>query len=502
MFAIFAFVLGIQAQAQTLTQDRDQFLKEFDQNPAKASAMLPKKYDLKGRRLETVSAPFSNPTISKKDFVSAKDTRRSAACKGVKPGESCRKKHSLTFATMDSRNDVEMFAESSQVERNLARLNQLGLQQGKTEVQPWSGDYWATAYGGIAIRYNDDRFPMGSFGDIWNFMATKTGSNWSFADDLNVLSPAEKYDLLLSDSDKTLTQNILDASNEVWKRDGSIEGWWGICHGWAPASFMVKRPRHAVEIQMPATQKTLKFYPDDIKALASHLWAHSSYSQAFIGGRCNDKNPAVDENGRVISPDCFDVNPATWHLGIVHQVGQNKRSFVMDATYDYEVWNQPVASYSYTYFNPQTRQGVYTLEEATVPMSQFSNDVYRKYRSSKAASVVGIAMNVTYIREIQHSASETDDEYRDAQFTVQYFYDLELDANGDAIGGEWYQQAHPDFMWKPTMNANVASYQDASLEGKWTNSLPPAQWTVQAKEASKNSLPLSTVINQLVEKAQ
>ena len=129
----------------------------------------------------------------------------------------------------------------------------------------------------------------------------------------------------------------------------------------------MRRPRPAKPATLPGVSGgKITFYPADIKALASLLWASASTVTRFIGGRCNDKNPATDANGRVISAKAFDTNPGTWHLSIVNQLGVARRSLVMDATYDYVVWNQPVAGYEYRYFNPQTMRLAKTLEDATV----------------------------------------------------------------------------------------------------------------------------------------
>ena len=44
----------------------------------------------------------------------------------------------------------------------------------------------------------------------------------------------------------------------------------GICHGWAPAAFMVQRPTKMVEVLAADGKTKIKFYPSDIKALANN----------------------------------------------------------------------------------------------------------------------------------------------------------------------------------------------------------------------------------------
>lgn len=116
----------------------------------------------------------------------------------------------------------------------------------------------------------------------------------------------------------------------------------------------------------------------------------------FVGQRCDSQTPEQDENGRIITQGCADVNPATWHIVMVNKVARDQESFVFDATYDYEVWNQPVFGYSYKYFNPETNHEVDSLAEATVKLKKFKNDKFASYRSSEAESVVGISMEVSY----------------------------------------------------------------------------------------------------------
>jgi len=166
----------------------------------------------------------------------------------------------------------------------------------------------------------------------------------------------------------------------------------------------------------------------------------------FIGGRCNDKQPEQQDN-RPVNSDCRDTNPATWHMAVVNQIGVAKRSFVIDATFDYEVWNQPVYSYKYSYFEPQTKKIANSIEEGRVEVKNFRNDRRRRYRSPQAKWVIGIVMDLTYIAE-NRPTEEADLEPNSR--TVRYTYDLELDQNGNIVGGEWYNNIHPDFMWLPS----------------------------------------------------
>ena len=106
---------------------------------------------------------------------------------------------------------------------------------------------------------------------------------------------------------------------------------------------------------------------------------------------------------------------------------------MIDASFDYQVWNQPVYSYQYTYFNPKTLIRTEKLEEAKVALSEITADRFKKYRSQSAKSVVGIAMELTYMVETSPTPMQEDDEKYDSQNTVVYLYDLELNDQEGSI---------------------------------------------------------------------
>ncbi|HPQ96773.1 MAG TPA: hypothetical protein PLN94_14415, partial [Thiolinea sp.] len=332
----------------------------------------------------------------------------------------------------------------------LAEMAEKGLLQASLSETPWSDDYWGFYKGVLGARYADPDFPEA---DDWkknqdyvlaNPVRTILASN--SATRINQLSPAEKYDALMGDDSFSLTAAMWQEGKRYYDSQGSVESWMGICHGWAPAAYMLDRPVRPVTLVTPANVP-IKFFPADIKALASLLWANAAPRTRFIGGRCNDKEPEVDQpTGRVISERCFDTNPGSWHVAVVNQVGVAQRSMVLDVTFDYEVWNQPVYAYEYVYFNPQTRKATRSLAEATVKLADFSNDRFSRFRSTTTRSVVGISMKVQYVVETYPRQREEDSPAYDALHAVTYEYDLELDENDVIIGGEWDLNKHPDFL--------------------------------------------------------
>jgi hypothetical protein len=456
-------------------------------------------------RGEALPSPFDSEVRAGGAFVTCRDAER-ARLYTVVDGTVIRLEDVLPgLAPVEHHDRAEHLVDEVKHTR-LEEMEAALLLEARLPESPWSDDYWAIYRGILGNRYGDPGFP----GDTdWArneaYVTQHTAAAVHAGGDaaaIDRLSPAEKYDLLVGDPGFGLTRRCWDEGRNYHGRNGHVETWMGICHGWAPASYMLSRPRKAVRCLAPDVRTTLTFYPADIKALASLLWANARTVSKFIGGRCNDKNPPADENGRIISARCFDTNPATWHLSMVNQIGHARRGLVMDATYDYEVWNQPVLGYRYHYFNPITMQPTESLTGATVELAAHADDKFRKYRSPAARRLVGVVMEVEYVVETSPRQRATDEPDRDATRTAEYYYDLELDASGRLLGGEWYQQARPDFLWTPPRGARAVTPGDALCTGDWPEmSVLPEVWRKAAARTSSGGLPLARIIERLVELA-
>ena len=403
---------------------------------------------------------------------------------------------------------VYMMMEGRPILRNIYHMHEKELQTGRVKGDPWSDSYWPIQRGILGNRYAVEDFnQQENFDDCLNYIKSNPANEIYEGQDakkIAKLAPAEKYDLLFgSNSDLNLTIKMWAEGKRYYDRYGKVESWMGICHGWAPASFMVPRPKKSIEVTAFDGHTKVKFYPSDLKALASLLWAKASYNTLFVGGRCNDKHSDdhLAEDAR-LPDDCIDTNPATWHLTTVNKIGRYQESFIIDATYDYEVWNQPMIKYDYSYFNPKTGQNVRSLKEAIVSTEEFNNDPYSKYRNPEAKKVVGIHMTIVYGAENIPQTVDDDDPTRDWTSRVSYQYDLELNRKGEIIGGEWYQFEHPDFLWAPVRGSNPMSPGDHLVKNQipWDgkDKLPPV-WKKAAKQSNGLGLPLGTLVQQLIE---
>lgn len=359
---------------------------------------------------------------------------------------------------------------------------------GSSRLDMWSADYWALYKGGPAHRYLDANL---------NQLIRKTSNNavWKVAKDYiesnpvenlvqsNVLinaSPSEKYDFLIGDNQYTLTKALwkYGEGNYYYYRDKNESWtWMGFCDGWALASTNAVRPKNYIEAIAYDGVTRVRFYPDDIKALATLAYARGYIGGlAIVGTNCKVRSPQKDSNGRILEihgqEGCFDINPGSWHTVITNQIGKQAQTFIMDATYDLEVWNHPVKSYSYKYFNPKTMVYSDSLEASMVSRSDFYNDKFASYRSNQTKSIVGVVMEVIYLTETGSVGRVNDSPIYDAHRSVKYLYDLEIDASGNIIGGEWYQNAHPDFLWgaNTTVTMNTANYN--LIKNRWDGTKP------------------------------
>ena len=383
----------------------------------------------------------------------------------------------------------------------LSQMSDAKLTEAKLAETPWSDSYWPIYQGMLANRYSDPEFPASS---DWKENKDYVVKNLGQSLDLSILSPAEKYDLIVGDTNYTLTKTMLAGGKSYYDAYGKVEGWMGLCHGWAPAAYMVKRPERAIEVMAADGVTWVPLYPSDIKALTTLLWSNANVPTRFIGGRCNEIKSPLDSLGRASGNECLDNNPGTWHLAVVNQIGVSKRSFVMDATSTYQVWNQPVYSYTYTYFNPLKRSQSVPLKEATLLRSQYTNDPLRSVRAPDAVSIVGIKMTVQYVVENEPSTNLTDSSKQDSIQSVSYIYDLELNNKGEIIGGEWLNEDHPDFLWTPLPGSQAMSPLDNQLdqlgsEKNWDGkSSIPKDWIKPARQGSAHSLPLGRIVNSLI----
>jgi hypothetical protein len=375
---------------------------------------------------------------------------------------------SLALAQTESvqpniRTEVERLLHRGNAVMNAYALDSMGLSTAKTETQPWTSSYWPDAIGGIAARYQKTLPILSRLGIVFNFDFNK--SHWSKNNEkmkkkvlkmseeeiARNLSPAEKYDLLMGDLNFTLTNNIIgdiqyryhhkpSPTTGLWVAQKGMAAWVGICDGWTTASLHTPRPSRTIRV-LGGTGQIVTFYPDDIKALAAHLFARTNQwlNIERVGNRCRDRKPKVGEDGQALKEECGDINAGLWHATVMNRIGIDRRGFVIDVDNNTAVNNHPVFGYQVRYFNPETK--VYgPLDMSVVKAKNNPNPLVSK--------VVGVEMTVNMLNYAMPTGKETDSEEDDKdQKTALYVYDLELDEQGEIIGGTFYNHNEPDMLW-------------------------------------------------------
>lgn len=431
---------------------------------------------------------------------------------------------------------------------HLDKLHSLYCLKGKTAAKPWSTTWWSSALGGIAFRYQQDPLSYTDaegvvMADNWSFSdrytkATSKKLLWMpnrqrFLDSqnsiqwtpqfLNALSPAEKYDLLIQSREELKNPKWL-LTNAVFGDTGSsgVETWFGICHGWAPASLVEPRPGAQAVINIPdPTSPTatipLTFYSSDIRALTSYYYGRN-ISRGFgreaashlLGGRCETSIGDAEENDGS-GDNCFDVNPGAWHKSIVNLVPHLGKGAVFDITRDREVWNQPIESYEFCYLSmPEVLAALPALgsgmvdnkkevgaalysklkplckndfSSALVKATTFaSKDRYAAKRAPGVQNLVGVLFRNRFGKDywqLSHIKSKNPPDIFEDEY---YLYDLELDADQKILGGEWHVFQHPDFIWYMGLETPAAAGETALAEASALSDVPAAwQEPAQAK---------------------
>lgn len=440
---------------------------------------------------------FSAESIKSGDYVEIKGAEWKA----------CRRSRVSVQPFSKANDPLELFLEAQVTLKSLEKIEERNLRKSELKNKPWSGDYWAIAGGILGARYMDRDFGLNfDWIDKYKFVQENPASRLieeKGQEAINTLSAAEKYDLLTGDSDFSFTTSQWAEGKKYYERTGEVESWMGICHGWAPAAIAEPKPSQSVELQSLDQKWKIHLNPSEIKGLVSYSWATNPFPVVTLGNRCNEKDPHRDENGRITDPKCFDLNPSTWHLATVHRIGLQKRSFIMDATFDYEVWNQPMYAYSYEYFNVETGIKTENLSEAKLQRAQITKDPYAKYRSSETHSIVGISMKVAYVVENSAGDETESSEEDDILHWVNYEYDLELNSQGEIIGGEWREHSHPDFIWTPKKGARPQSPFDFSISGnEWLDGLTiPNHWSKAAQKGSGRGQILNSITEGILKRA-
>ncbi len=431
---------------------------------------------------------------------------------------------SSSFLSLSSKTKVYMYDDDpinffmSQYESDYRRLPM----KGEADRKAWSGSYWPMRNLMIASRYGfrEDNNIGGwdaKTGEFYEYTYQESaqkinqpGDYFSQLSQGNVVckdwSPSEKYDILVGDVDFFTLTNKMKSETKKYEKNGDIPSWYGLCHGWSPASYWFPEPRKPVTLTAADHDETdIHFYPDDIKALLTLYFANSHYETRFIGTSCPYKNeadiPKDPATGLYMDYQCSSIDPGAMIVTLANQIGIKHKNMIIDPHQDSEIWNQPVNKYSLRWYlltdslaYENLLDNLISLQELRGHPKPFLNFLW-DYSPSNAVYALGVELKIDY--SLEYTAQQSD--FPDETFTQEntYIAGLYLDEGYRIIGGKWKYNFHPQFAWKPFEGVQPQGVNDdkcLNFDGS-VESLRSI--TEYAKQASLKMLPMKCIIEYL-----
>lgn len=284
------------------------------------------------------------------------------------------------------------------------------------EKLSWPGSYWPNYKGSIAWRWNSEN-PQ-------NFRYRSPSLERALSmtqEQINELSPAEKFDLYIGDFEYPTVK-------KMWSQTSSGSPmWYGICHGVAPAGIHYAEPK-----TVDVTSKdgiAITFYSSDVKALIANYYARESVNPiVMIGKRCF---------WRGFGSACSDINAGSFHIILANKLGLQGSGFIADLDRNRQVWNHAPISYQSQIIDR------FRLE---------------KYEKNFAIERVEVETTVLYTASIEPQKTSVIGTQLAKYDERKYRYFLDLNPQGQIVGGSWLSWQRPDFVW-------FAPKED--FQGKW-----------------------------------
>jgi hypothetical protein len=365
----------------------------------------------------------------------------------------------------DDKNDPAVMAQH--LEYHLSMLPKMGFRNNpvwKTSYPEavgkaatvWADTYWPASEGSHNARWQGPsvKSPLEKYDAAFNnapgcdtqpaMYGTGVKAAW---DTYNTCAgPAAKWQTQNYEEIGLMHNGIDDDSDGTIDNYGSsgsidgVQGWWGSCHAWTPASELVPEPQHAV------TMNGVTFEVGDIKALIQNVF--DTTSAVMLGGRCNAMSITHDVHGSA-NDACADVNPGAMHVVMTNFLGINTLPLIEDKTADYQVWNQPVVGYQVNKQDKVTPAAAMTCVGATGNTYTYN---------TAATDLYEVQMTVSYVVEAYPSTTPVG--FANNTSTDNYHYILEVDSQGKVLGGRWCADSdtnHIDFLWSPTGEWNPSN---------------------------------------------
>ena len=473
MISIF---LSLSAFANYQNPSLKAFLEEFQKNPKEVMNQTPYKFE---KVLPLTNLQIRSKISDKKKLISYNKEQ------------------------ISGRNILSiLFKGSENILTNAFEIDEKPLKTVKLIEAPWAGYYWSMRNGLIAYRYADKGFKWeNNWEDRLEYVTKHPMTEYLERNKkLQVLSPAEKYDLLIGNYNGPIASEMWEEGKKEIEEFKEIRDWSGLCHGLAMAALKLPSPKYSIKVKSADGKYLIKFYPEDIKALGVYHWGQDNIPLRMLGGRCEQTDIKTDSIGRAIEPDCRDPNPGSFHIALINRIGVQKKSLIMDSSRDAEVWNYPIVAYNFNFFNPNNGKQSFKLKNAMIPKTDYKNDKFSQYRSPSTEYIVGVEAKIDYHKSTDPEQEDKDTSGKELN-SVIYRYDLELDSNGIIIGGEWYTNSNPDFIWFPEDNADPVAPYDNNITSSWNPAKEglPKDWIESANSSATKGKVSSKIIKALFE---
>jgi hypothetical protein len=355
--------------------------------------------------------------------------------------------------------------QSTMINSSIIDMDSKGMTSGMLIDKAWSYHRFNTLLGNTAYRYADPKTVASSnWDEKYKIFSNNKTDELIDENKIDELSPIEKYEYLIGSHGFPLTQSEWSKGIDAKNAFGEIPSWFGFCHGTAPASIIELRPKKTVSVRSYDGKHLIHFYPSDIKALLGFAWAQKPNYSTIIGKRCYEED-ATGKNVLTLSERCYDPNPGSFHLSIVNAIKKLNTPILIDSHRATQIWNKPIIGYKYYYFDVNSPSKLsHDLQSSMVKKENYKNDPYKEIRRSNCDKIVGIQIELMYPTSTSPSKKLTDSTQNDVIQSVSYKYDLELDDDGNILGGVWLSDNSPDFIWSVTKQ-NLPFNQEDLLVG-------------------------------------
>jgi hypothetical protein len=287
------------------------------------------------------------------------------------------------------------------------KLSDLPL-SAQMKTTPWSETYWPAYKGSVNVRWNTPDQDGFNYTPPTHDQVVKMS-----ADDLSHLSPAEKYDLYMGHYDYPLWNEVKHYA------DPTADQYTGMCDGWSIAAIQYAEPKQVTLANPDGI--LIPFGSSDVKALMTFAAEfHFERQEVQVGVACTTSTPTTPDQ---ISA-CSGMNPGAMHVILANQIGLQQIAFITERKADDEDWNQPVFGYTF-----QTTGSAIS----TVPGAQ-------------GVVVHGILnytedLDASYVQPVVGTSN-----FHANKIVMDYV--LDVDAQGNIIGGTWASGSdRPGYFW-------------------------------------------------------